>query len=207
MMGAKTNSHMWQFAVADPATLRLAVTGGPSSIVAGRQATLRFAASSNGTGIAGARVLVSRRPAGRAAFGPARVMTASASGVVQWTVAPTRTTVYRVELEADAGVQATRTLIVHQRVTLAASRYRLHRGGAVRLTGRVAPAHAGGRVELQLLTARGWRTVARPRLGARSAFAKTVVAAIPGRYVLRVVAPATATAAVGISPTVTVRVS
>ena len=63
---------MWQFAVADPASLGLAAAGGPASIVVGHAATLAFTATSNGAGMAGARVLVSARPAGSAAFGPAQ---------------------------------------------------------------------------------------------------------------------------------------
>ena len=196
---------MWQFAVADPASLALAPAGGPSSIVHGRTAVLRFSATSNGTGMAGARILVSGRPAGSAAFGPARVVTATATGVAEFSVSPARTTVYRVELEADPSVRAERTLAVHQRVTFAASRHRMRRGGALQLSGRVAPGRAG-RVSIQLLTASGWRTVARPKLSARSAFHATVVAALPGRYVLRAVAAATAQNAGGTSASVTVRV-
>ena len=196
---------MWQFAVADPASLGLTAAGGPASIVAGHAATLRFSATSNGAGMAGARVLVSARPAGSAAFGPARIVTASTSGVAEFSVSPARTTVYRVELQADPSVQTERTLVVHQRVTLAASAHRMRRGGALQLTGRVAPGR-GGRVSIQLLTASGWRTVARPRLSAGSAYHATVIAALPGRYVLRAVAAATAANAGGTSPTVTVRV-
>ena len=197
---------MWQFAVADPATLAVAAAGGPASIVAGASATLRFAATGNGSPLAGARVLVSARPAGAAAFGPARVLVASATGLVSWSVGPMRTTVYRVQLEADPAVSAARTLVVRQRVTLTASVTRLRRGGAFTLSGRVLPAHPGGRVQIQLLTAAGWRTVASPLLGARSAFRKTLVAAVPGRYVLRAVAAATAADAAGASPAVSVRV-
>jgi hypothetical protein len=196
---------MWQFAVADPASLGLAAAGGPASIVVGHAATLRFAATSNGVGMAGARVLVSGRPAGSAAFGPARIVTASTTGVAEFSVSPSRTTVYRVELEADASVQTERTLVVHQRVTLAASRHTMRRGGALELSGRVLPGR-GGRVSIQLLTATGWRTVARPALNARSVYHATVVAAFPGRYVLRAVAAATARNAGGASPTVSVRV-
>ena len=196
---------MWQFAVADPASLGLAAAGGPASIVAGHAAALRFTATSNGAGMAGARVLVSARPAGNAAFGPAKIVTASTAGVAEFSVSPARTTVYRVELEADPSVQTERTLVVHQRVTLAASAHRMRRGGALQLTGRVAPGR-GGRVSIELLTATGWRTVARPRLSARSAYRATVIAALPGRYVLRAVAAATAANAGGTSPSVTVRV-
>ncbi len=196
---------MWQFAVADPASLALTAAGGPASIVHGHAATLRFSATSNGTGMAGARLLVSARPAGSAAFGPARVVTASSAGLAEFAVSPAHTTVYRVELEADPGVRAERTLVVHQRVTLAASRHRMRRGGTFQLSGRVAPVR-GGHVSIQLLTARGWRTVATPRLNARSAFHATVIAALPGRYVLRAVAAANRLNAGGTSTSVSVRV-
>ena len=196
---------MWQFAVADPATLALAPAGGPASITYGQAATLRFAATSNGAGMAGARLLVSARPAGSATFGPARVVTASAAGVAEFAVTPAHTTVYRVELEADPSVQAERTLVVHQRVTLAASKTRMRRGGTLQLSGRVAPARSG-RVSIQLLTATGWRTVARPKLSARSAFRATVIAALPGRYVLRAVVSAGQANAGGTSASVSVRV-
>jgi Big-like domain-containing protein len=196
---------MWQFAVADPASLGLAAAGGPASIVVGHAATLAFTATSNGAGMAGARVLVSARPAGSAAFGPARIVTASGSGLAEFSVSPTRTTVYRVELEADPSVQTERTLVVHQRVTLAASRHAMRHGGALQLSGRVLPGR-GGRVSIQLLTAAGWRTVARPALNARSAYHATVIASLPGRYVLRAVVAATARDAGGTSATVAVRV-
>jgi hypothetical protein len=77
-------------------------------------------------------------------------------------------------------------------------------GGGVRLTGRVSPGHARGLVLVQLLTAAGWRTVAQPRLGPASRFAKTVIAGARGSYLLRVVAPATRTNAAGTSVVVSV---
>ena len=86
---------------------------------------------------------------------------------------------------------AARSIAVIQRVALSVDHLRIHAGGAVRLAGFVFPGHPGGWVRVQLLTGTGWRTVARPHLGAASRYAKTVVAGIPGRYVLRVVAPAT----------------
>ena len=203
--GNVAGPEMWQFAVADPASLELAAAGGPASVVYGHAATLRFSASSNGSGMAGARILVSARPAGSAAFGPARVVTASSAGIAEFSVAPARTTVYRVELEADPSIHTERTLVVHQRVTLAASRHRMRHGGTLRLSGRVAPARAG-RVSIQLLTASGWRTVAHPRLGAGSRFHATVVAAVRGRYILRATAAGTARNAGGTSASVSVQV-
>jgi len=88
---------------------------------------------------------------------------------------------------------------------LVAGGARIRTGGGVRLTGRVYPGHARGRVLVQLLEAGGWRTVAEPRLGPASRFAKTIIAGARGSYLLRVVAPATRTNAGGTSVTVTVR--
>ena len=69
---------MWQFAVADPASLGLAAARRPR-VDRGRRTPRRSRSPppSNGAGMAGARVLVSARPAGNAAFGPARIVTAS----------------------------------------------------------------------------------------------------------------------------------
>jgi hypothetical protein len=113
--------------------------------------------------------------------------------------------VYRAELEAAPTVRASRTVAVRQRVALVADHLRVQHGGAVRLSGLVSPGHPGGRVHVQVLTASGWRTVASPRLGIGSHYAKTVIAGARGRYLLRVIAPATPTNAAGRSRTITVR--
>jgi hypothetical protein len=197
---------VWQFLVADPATLGLAFRTGPAAIVYGGRATLVFAATSNGTPLAGARVLVSTRPAGQATFGPARTITASATGLVSWPIAPARSTVYRAALADDEGVAAARTVVVRQRVTLAAGASSVRRASTLRLSGRVAPAHAGGRVSVQLLTRRGWVTVARPLLGARSGFSTVVIPPVAGRYLFRTVASPTPFNAAGTSRTVGVLV-
>jgi hypothetical protein len=195
----------WQFAVADPAVLRLAV-GGPASLVAGGRASIRFVATASGTPLAGVHVVISTRPAGQRGFRIVRTLTTGSAGAVSWSVAPLRTTAYRAALEAAPAVTATRSMAVMQRVALAVDHLRIHPGGTVRLSGFVFPGHPGGRVRVQLLTGSGWRTVARPRLGVRSRFAKTVVAGVSGRYVLRVVAPATPRDAIGRSRSITVRV-
>ena len=204
--GNQTGPVMWQFAVADPATLGVAFRSGPASILAGAHTTLVFAATANGAPLASAHVLVSTWPAGQAGFGPARTLVASASGMISWPVAPARTTVYRVALADDPSMVATRTLTVRQRVLLAASAHTLRRGSALRLTGRVQPLRPGVRVALELLTRHGWAVVARPRLGVNSGFQTVVIPPVAGRYLFRVVAAATPANAVGISPTVAVLV-
>jgi len=195
---------VWQFAVADPAALRL--TGqAPGSVVAGGRATIRFVATNGTAPLAGARVVVASRPAGQSGFRVLRTMITGTAGAISWQAVPLHTTVYRVSLAAAPAVTARRTVTVHQRVSLAVDRVRIRAGGAVRLHGLVTPARPGGRVVIQLLTSNGWRTVTHARLGGASRYVKTVVAGVRGSYVLRVVAPATRTNAAGTSRTVTVR--
>jgi len=204
--GNQAGPVMWQFAVADPATLSLTFRSGPSAIVAGAHASLVFAAAADGASLAGAHVLVSTRPAGQAAFGPARTLTADASGQINWPVAPIHTTIYRAQLADDPTVVATRTVVVRQHVLLATSAHTLRRGSALGLSGRVLPARPGTRVALELLTRHGWAVVARPVLGAASGFRTVVIPPVAGRYVFRVVAAATPANAAGVSPTVAVLV-
>jgi hypothetical protein len=149
--------------------------------------------------------VIAARAAGGTGFHTLRTMTTNAAGTVAWIAAPLRNTVYRAELEAAPTVRASRTVAVRQRVALVADHLRVRHGGAVRLSGLVSPGHPGGRVHVQVLTASGWRTVANPRLGIGSHYAKTVIAAARGRYVLRVIAPPTPTNAAGRSRTITVR--
>jgi hypothetical protein len=196
----------WEFAVASPSDLHM-IAQTATSIVAGGKVTMRFVARDGAAPLAGARVAIATRVAGGAGFHTLRTMTTNAAGTVAWIAAPLRNTVYRAELVDAPTVRAARTVSVRQRVALVADHLRVHRGGAVRLSGLVAPGHPGGRVSVQLLTASGWRTVARPRLGLGSHFVKTVIAAARGRYVLRVTAAATPTNAAGRSRTITVRAS
>jgi hypothetical protein len=169
--------------------------------------TIRFVARDGSAPMAGTRVVIASRVAGGTGFHTLRTMTTDAAGAVAWIAAPLRNTVYRAELVDAPTVRAARTVSVRQRVALGADHLRVHRGGAVRLSGLVAPGHPGARVSVQLLTASGWRTVARPRLGIGSHYANTVVAAARGRYVLRVTVPATPTNAAGRSRTITIRAS
>jgi hypothetical protein len=196
----------WEFAVASPSDLHM-IAQTATSIVAGGKVTMRFVARDGAAPLAGARVAIATRVAGGAGFHTLRTMTTNAAGTVAWIAAPLRNTVYRAELVDAPTVRAARTVSVRQRVALVADHLRVHRGGAVRLSGLVAPGHPGGRVSVQLLTASGWRTVARPRLGLGSHFVKTVIAAARGRYVLRVTAAATPTNAAGRSRTITIRAS
>ena len=139
---------MWQFAVADPASLGLAAAGGPASIVAGHAATLAVHRNQQ-------RRRDGRRPGARVR--PTRRKRRLRPREDRYGIEPPgwpssrsrrrATTVYRVELEADPSVQTERTLVVHQRVTLAASAARMRRGGALQLSGRVRPGPGRARLD------------------------------------------------------------
>lgn len=197
---------MWQFAVADPARVAVTATSVPSRITAGGSARLRYRATANGNPLVGTGLRLESRPAGQAGFSDAGVRVTDAGGDASWDVHPRVTTEYRVvvvESEAESGV---RTVVVGQRVSLSAARSRVRRGGTIHLSGSVQPAHAGAAVRVQLLTRRGWVTVSRPHLSARSRFTATLLPRVSGRYVFRVVAAATPGNATGTSRSVTVRV-
>ena len=182
----------WQFAVADPAVLRLAARGRRRSMAGGR-ASVRFVATGNGTPLAGVRVvdLDAARP-DRRGFRIVRTLTTGSAGAVSWSVAPMRTTAYRAALEAAPAVTATRSVAVIQRVALAVDHLRIHPGGAVRLSGLVVARpsrRAGARAapDRARLADGGDAAARHPRRGTRRPWSP----GISGRYVLRVVAPAT----------------
>src|SRR5205823_8894394 len=96
--GNATGPVMWQFAVADPAKLELALQSAPAGLVYGQQGMIVARATADGQALAGADVRVSTKPAGSASFGPSRMLETSATGVVRWDVAPSHTTSFRPEL-------------------------------------------------------------------------------------------------------------
>ena len=197
---------MWQFAVADPARVALSALSVPSRITAGGSARLRYRATANGSPLVGTSLRLESRPAGQDGFSDAGVRVTDAGGDVTWTVHPRTTTEYRVAIVETGAETDARTVVVGQRVTLSAARSRVHRGGTIHLSGSVQPAHAGAAVRVQLLTRRGWVTVSKPHLSARSRFTATLLPRVKGRYVFRVVAAATTGNATGTSRSVTVRV-
>ena len=205
--GNQVGPVTWEFEVANPATLRIGFEPAPASIVSGQKAFLSVRATSNGVALAGSEVRISLRVAGQPTYGPARLMTTSATGEIRWQIAPGRNTSYRVELAADPSVAAAHTVVVRQHTTLVASHGRIGHGHPLVLAGSVRPAHAGGIVHLQLLTARGWLTVASPRLSRASGFRATVVPRVRGTYVFRALTSATSANAAGESGTVTVHVT
>src|SRR3954453_20654217 len=197
---------MWQFAVADPARLDLVAAGGASRIVDGESTTLRYRATSNGAPLAGVTLRLTSRPGSATSFANPRSVVTDAAGEASFAVSPQFTTDYKLELVDSGSLSVARTVVVAQRVGLAAARSTVHRGTTIHLSGRVLPTHGGIRLRVQLFTHQGWTTVARPLLGSTGHYAATLLPRVPGRYVFRVLAPATHDNAAGTSRSVTVKV-
>jgi len=197
---------MWQFAVSDPARLDVAATGGAGRILAGQSTTLRYRATSNGAALAGVTLRLTSRPGGAASFANPRTVVTDAAGEAAFAVSPQVTTDYRLELVDSGTISVARTVVVDQRVGLSSDRSSQRRGTAIHLSGRVQPAHGGLSLRVQLFTHHGWVTVARPVLTIRGRYTATLVPRVAGRYVFRVLAPATAENGAGVSRSVSVRV-
>ena len=204
--GNVTGPVMWQFAVSDPARVDVVAAGGAARIVAGQSTTLRYRATSNGAPLAGATLRLTSRPGSAASFANPRTVVTDAAGEASFAVSPQFTTDYRLELVDSGTISVARTVVVAQRVGLAAAQTTQRRGTTIHLSGRVTPAHGGSTLRVQLFTRRGWTTVARPVLRSGGRYSATLLPRVAGRYVFRVLAPATQDNASGTSRSVTVRV-
>jgi len=198
---------MWQFAVSDPARLDVVVAGGAGRIVAGGSTTLRYRATAGGVALAGATLRLTSRPGTAASFGNPRVVVTDSAGEAAFAVSPVVTTDYKLELVDSGTVSVARTVVVAERVGLAAARSTQRRGTTIHLSGRVQPVHGGIRLRAQMFTRHGWVTVARPLLSSTGRYSATLLPRVAGRYVFRVLAPATPDNAAGTSRSVSVRVT
>jgi hypothetical protein len=133
-------------------------------------------------------------------------------GAFSFTVKPSKNTRYFVRVGIVDGKPASyvdKRINVAPKITRTASRTTMPSGGTVRLTGAVAPNHAGKVVSIQRLKAGVWKTIAHATLGSKSKYAKSLVlkGAHGSKARLRVVLPAHADHVTGISPTVAITFS
>jgi 5-hydroxyisourate hydrolase-like protein (transthyretin family) len=121
-----------------------------------------------------------------------------ATGRYTFTIAPDRNTIYYVNVHTAPTATSGQVLVkVRVKITLHVSNVRPAAGARVRFSGFVMPAYNGRVVLIQRKTPRGWRTVARAKLGAatstttalgattRSHYAKRVRVTSSGRYRVR----------------------
>jgi hypothetical protein len=205
-VGGTTVSAAVPFRVTGCTTL----TGAParSTLVYGASTTVsgRLVETGTATPIAGRTLVVQACPVNRACT--ARSATTGDAGGYSLAVTPSRTTKYVIS-DPVSNRTIARTVRVAPEVGLVASRTSMPSGGTVRVTGRVAPAHAGKVVRIQLKVSGVWKTIASPTLRSRSAYARTLtLRGTRGSTArLRVVLPAHADHAKGVSRTVVIRFS
>jgi hypothetical protein len=114
--------------------------------------------------------------------------TSNASGVYAFTVTPDSSTQYRAD--AKKARSAIAGLAVRWKVTRTVSTRTPNRGSRVLFSGTVGPAHVGGTVAIQRLTASGFKTVKTAILAASTPTSSTYSARVrvrrTGRYRARV---------------------
>lgn len=195
---------------------QLAVTKATSKVVLGGAATLAGTLTDFDTQTPMVGTTVQLRACATTATSPCSTVTSSKAtttgGAWTFSVKPTKNTRYFVRVGAVDGKPAswvTRSVTVAPRISLTTSRTSVPSGGTVRLTGSVAPNHAGKAVRIQRLTAGVWKTIASATLSTRSAYAKTITlkGARGSTARLRVVLPAHTDHATGISRTAGIRFS
>ena len=106
-----------------------------------------------------------------------------ADGTYRFAVRPRRSASFRA-LAHGAATSAAKRVTVVSRLSTRATRH--VRGGSARVRGTLRPGFRGRRVNLQVRTRRGWRTVDRARTGRGGRFATSWRPRGPGVYRLRV---------------------
>lgn len=161
--------------------------------------------SDSGAALVGLPVVVEYRTTPTGAWKTARTLTASAAGAVTTSFKPSAWTSYRLRYAGNSSyapaISTARTVAVRTKVTLTASAYGIRRGQSVTFSGAVNPSHAGKVVYLQRYTSGGWKTYTTLTLSSTSTYRRTVTMTSTVDYSWRVVRPADADHATGVSPT------
>jgi type VII secretion-associated serine protease mycosin len=164
-----------------------------------------------GAGLAGVPVQLYGRYKGASSDTLIATVTSSTGGALRHTHKPTKGVtykwVYRGSSTLTGSVSPLRTVTVATRVTGALSRTSLPLGGAVTLSGSVAPSHAGQTVYLQRHVGGSWKNVTSKRLSTSSGYSFSIKPTARGTYTYRVYKPADADHAAGYSPLRSFKVS
>lgn len=195
---------------------QLALTSAPSRLTFGQGGAINGTLTDFDTQTAMAGTEVQLRTCAHTATVPcgtiSQTRTTTSGGAFSFPVKPSRSTRYFVRVGAVDGKPAswvTKLVTVAPKVTRNLSRTSMPSGGTVRITGSVAPSHAGKVVRIQRRVSGAWRTIASATLSSRSAYARslTLRGARGTTASLRVVLPAHADHATGTSAVVGVRFS
>lgn len=134
-----------------------------------------------------------------------RSTTTAADGSYSFAITPVRHTTYTVS-DPDSYRSQVRTIKVAPKVTRAVSATTITSGGTVRISGSVAPSHAGRSVVVQRLVNGSWQGIASATLTSTSTYARTLTlsGAKGTKATVRVVIAAHDDHVAGISPLVQV---
>lgn len=182
------------------------------AVTYGSALTLSGRLTSGREGVAGQPVTLHVRRRGTTTWLPQTTVTTRSDGT--WS-APHRPTVnheYAARYAGRTGERAPASspvarVDVRTAVTAALSASSVRRGTTVRLTGRVTPAHPGQSVLRQAYVDGAWRTWATATLSATGTYAFAITSRSPATLTYRVVKPADADHATGVSATRVLRVS
>jgi len=197
------------------ATIPFTVTGCTALTAVAATSSLVYGASSTIAGtlkdtvhnaaLSGASIVLRTCPVGGSCT--TRTTMTNGSGGYSFGVKPARNTSYTISYPGTANLASasqTRTVKVAPKVTVTASRTTMPSGGTLKLTGTVAPSHAGKTVLIQRKVSGVWKTIVKATLNSSSAYAKsfTLSGAKGSRAALRVVLPAHTDHLAGVSKTV-----
>jgi hypothetical protein len=151
---------------AKPAPTTVTIGVSPARITYGQPATISGTTAANSTVTLRADAFPFN-----GGFSQVARTTSNAAGAYAFTVMPDSSTHYRADVKkAHSAVAA---LAVRWKVTRAVSTRHPRRGSRVRFSGTVGPAHVGGTVKIQRLTASGFKTVKTTLLAAATPTSST----------------------------------
>lgn len=196
--------------VTSPSATALSVSTPPAKVAFRTAVRLTGRLTAGGAAVAGQRVELLVRRAGTRTPVLTRTATTGADGGYAVSVTPSWTAEYQVRFPGSpAGapsVSPKRVTSVVPLVSSALSATRVARGGAVVVSGSVAPSHAGQVVSVQRQVGGVWRTVGSVRLSSASAYRYAYRPTTAGTHALRVLTPADGDHLAAVSPTRTLTV-
>jgi predicted GH43/DUF377 family glycosyl hydrolase len=147
------------------APLVLTLAASSPKVVFGSSVTLTGTLAQGAATLAGAAVGLWAQPLGATTFTQVGTLTTAAGGTFSVTQKPTKRTVYKVSF-AGVTSEPTVTVAVAHRLNVSAVR----KGTKATVRGRLAPAHPGRVVVIQVSTGSRWRTFAKVKATKRSTF-------------------------------------
>jgi hypothetical protein len=158
-----------------PAATALTAAVSPPAVVYGSSVTVTGRLTSGGTGLAARPVTLEAQRLGTTGFTPIATVSSASDGSLTRTYVPAWSAKLRWRFAGDgsyvASVSPAVMSVVLGKVSSTLSRTSVPRGGTVYVTGKVAPAHPGGRYSVQQWSATyGWQTLGTAALSATSGY-------------------------------------